>query len=362
MPSTLSIETVRRRFPEARMLDGRNGIEFVVTCPFKHKKGGIYKMNINSETGVYHCHDCENAGDAIEKWFDPASEMVAKYRFKRDSEDERARMLHMIRGRSGGGMKNQIDAPGIIVPMSELPDEHVSWQYLKDRGLDTEEIRNYSREVALSYCVKSNIKTAGSGTNSGRIIFPVYMRGVLVGWQARQIEEKICNPDGSPLYKRVWQGDERGWVDYEWIPDEEKFKDQVLGIPKYNSARGFSRTQCLYNFDIAVRNRDLVVIVEGPVDQVSVGPRAVATFGGASDSQMKMIVNNWYFVVILRDPNIDPQGGKFQNTLRQLSDIPTVHLSLPDGKDPGATKRSVIWQCIAEQLRKENYSIPTGIL
>jgi hypothetical protein len=341
----ITLTRVRRRFPEAQEAPGHNGTEYYVHCPKRHRKGPYnFKLSINAETGAFCCHDCGWSGSAFQEWFDGVDEWFGNLSV------EPVQPLPSSVGRHARVMDEWMDgvpSPGRIQPLAELAADHPAWNYLRDeRGFDEGEIRAFGPERALYYCQSGGF-TRGGGTNGGRIIFPIYMHGHLKGWQARQIERKFDGPDGAPSHKEVWNGE--SWTRYDWNRRSGKFQDQIKGIPKYNTSAGMQRSQCLYGFDSALAFRS-VVVVEGPLDALAVGPEAAATLGGASLGQAKLIAACWESAVILRDPNVNADDKSFRRFLDALRAIPVAHLQLPDGKDPGSTPREVIWTCIAETL------------
>jgi hypothetical protein len=90
-----------------------------------------------------------------------------------------------------------------------------------------------------------------------RLVFPVFYRGELVGWQKR------CTPESYPQH------------------------------PKYRSSFAFPKSAVLYNYDLACHYSQ-VVVVESPMSvakAVSCGlPNVLATFGAkVSDAQIRLL-------------------------------------------------------------------------
>lgn len=360
----LTFSTVRRRFPEARVLSGKNGTEFAVHCPSFHRKGGRFKLNINAETGAYYCQDCGDKGNAVKEWFDEVEDQFAHLRIRRDAEEAsileaRSRPREGVFARQGGEVwENNVPSPGRLVPFNDLADIHPAVAYLAGRGHDIAEIRDLEPGMALHYCTKG-IPIAG-GNTSGRIIFPIYMDGVLKGWQARRVER--ITGEGGDAVKHVWN--DEGWQEVPWSKRRNAWADK--DIPKYLTCPGMARGDVLYGYDQAKKGRTsdnkLVVIAEGPLDQLMVGYPCVGTLGGFSAHQIRLIVSYFETAVILRDPNINPSNEKawktFQRVLDDLSPIKSCHLALSSGSDPGGTPRKEIWADIVREMNLRSYEIP----
>src|SRR5205814_3802902 len=73
----------------------------------------------------------------------------------------------------------RVTFPGQVVPLNELPPDHHARRYLltRPRPFDPDEL---ATQYYVGYCVRSEVHPA-----EGRIIIPVMMNGVMVGWQGR---------------------------------------------------------------------------------------------------------------------------------------------------------------------------------
>ncbi len=173
-----------------------------------------------------------------------------------------------------------------------------------------------SRALGLAYCPEARPEFAKA---TGRIIIPVYMRGRLVGWQARFV--------GQPPHS---------------------------DIPKYITMTGMKKSEALYNFDRA-KQSSVVVVVEGASDVWTVGPRAVALFGKvASTHQVQVLTSVWRgkAVVVLLDADAEEQSQKLYAQL-QGSAQPLVRVQLPAGRDPGSFRYPEIWQLIHQAVGEQ---------
>ena len=130
-----------------------------------------------------------------------------------------------------------VEPPGTMVPLSQLPAEHPACRYVLERGYDPSDL---SARYRVHYCTQA---TAQCPQVTGRLVIPIYMRGKLVGWQARYL--------GKPPARH---------------------------IAKYHSMPHMNKGEILYNFD-AARQCSYVVVVEGVFDVWRYGPEAVALLG-----------------------------------------------------------------------------------
>lgn len=356
----LTFSRIKRRFPEARLLSGKNGDEYAVNCTQFHRKGGHYKLNINAESGAFYCQDCGFAGNAIKEWFDEIDDAFEHLAIRREAElntilaANNAPREGVFARQGGPTWEDNVPSPGRLVKFSSLDDDHPAVEYLSARGFDVEEISQFDSGMALHYC--TNGIPFKSGTTTGRLVFPIYMNGILKGWQARKIEK--IEEGNQEDRKFVWTGKE--WAEVKWSTRRDCWSDK--DIPKYLTCPGMARRDVLYGYDEAKKpnpsDNQLIVVAEGPLDKIMVGYPCVGTLGGLSSHQLRLIQTYWQIAVILRDPNIDPESRQFREILGSLSAIQTAHLSLSSGKDPGATPRHQIWAEIVQEMHRKNYEIP----
>jgi hypothetical protein len=144
-----------------------------------------------------------------------------------------------------------------------------------------------------------------------RIIVPTFMEGRLVFWQARA----------------------------SW--DVEKDEKKVL------NPTGVSARHVLFNFDIA-KNYEQIVIVEGFIDAVKVGPNAVATNGKKLHTQQLLWLEKTQAkeIVLLWDNDAWTDGRTVKGQKKPSSIESAVSLlqtsfkvrvaKLPEGRDPGS--------------------------
>ena len=178
--------------------------------------------------------------------------------------------------------------------------------YLETRGFDFNELENGWGVGSAQIPVYSKRS----------IVFPIYQNSELVGWQAR------C-PSDDP-------------ADY--------------GKTKYYWPSGTKKSWWLYNMDRARLERS-VVVVEGVLDAIRVGPNAVAIWGkDASARQLAMLSEFWrngslFWLPDMEDPSSVECAVKrvAEFNARGAFKDGAVMVELPAG-DPGACSRELIWK------------------
>lgn len=331
-------DLILKEFPEARESDSSGHLEYYVHCRRAHKKGGIYKMSINSETGVYYCHDCGATGNVENDYLDVTSQFQS-FAIARDDVAHAKRERRNLKEWQDG-----IPTPGDLMKLSDLDDEHPAIIYMmKKRDINKDMMASHG----LMYCSSGQFKFSGGlGTTSGRIIFPIYMSGVLIGWQARQVE--TTTPKGR---RAVWHGEKEGWI-YP-IKSEDGFSWSDNAVPKYYTCPGMKRYAALFGFDKALaQGKDFVVVVEGPIDCIKVGQKCVATLGSKiTNQQIRLIRSNWNQIVWILDQDIDVESKWFKGVEADMSNEAgnnLYHMKMKTAKDPGELSKEEIWKEIHE--------------
>lgn len=155
------------------------------------------------------------------------------------------------------------------IPLNELPEGHPALEFfLKDHLPYFDYYSSAYGICFVPYDAGIDIHFADTGTKiftGETIVFPVHMRGVLVGWQCRFVPG-------------TWHGDKMSWMRYFHI---------------------FQKGRALFNYDKAKQFKR-VVVVEGIKKALKLQD-AVATLGkGISDEQMQLI-QEWKEIVLLLD-------------------------------------------------------------
>lgn len=216
----------------------------------------------------------------------------------------------------------QSEPPGALTYLEHLEPDHPARQYLLSRGFDLGELSRtwnvlYCEEAGPAYPVANN-----------RLIIPVIMNDLWVGWQARAV----------PGLGSSWGDD----------------------APKYFTMPGLRKSRLVYNHDLA-RKQPFVVICEGPTDVWRVGPAGVALLGKqASPEQLRLIAAGWSGkpVVALLDADAAAESDLLVAQLRRVSSGGVVQIRLPQGQDPGDMNRQELWALIREQAARQQVDLP----
>ena len=203
----------------------------------------------------------------------------------------------------------KLDLPNEFKPFSGLPSSKPYTNYLLGRGLSELQIRRASAEYGIRY--------ASQGDYRGRVVFPVWFDGQLVGWTGRT----ICSNEDL-RYKTLSNNPEKG------PPTAPR------PISDY-----------LLFFDIIKRSKaKYLVIGEGPFDALKVnilgtklGVVSTCLFtNSASQAQLGLLhelVPQFERSFVLLDTAAIAQAGRLVSQLAALNVQGRV---LPNGyKDPG---------------------------
>ncbi len=216
----------------------------------------------------------------------------------------------------------QADWPGKVVRVDRLNVDHEAVCYLRRRRFDPSVLGNFYN---VHYCLESNRWIV-----RGRLIIPIYLNKMLVGWQAR-----ACY-------------DLQSWKGY-------------AGGPKYYTMPNTPKGLTLYNWANARRFQTLVV-VEGAFDVFACGPMACATLGdGLSGHQLRLLIQAskaGQSVILMWDPEAldHPKSDAVIKTLR--AEIPQFAVvRLPEGRDPGNTDRSTQRSIIVHQAAEQGVEV-----
>jgi hypothetical protein len=218
----------------------------------------------------------------------------------------------------------QIEIPGSVVPVNELPTTHQCVQYLRDiRHFDLNELVS---QWKVGYAVDMPERARGA-LSIHRIIVPVIVDGVVVGWQARY-----------PADLSDWR--------------------QVRKYLTY-----FPKSQTLYGIDNA-KDAEWITVVEGVTDVWRYGTGSVARLGKRlSPQQLKVLIKcaAGRPIVFIPDMN-DPEAEV--NTHADIRDLaaqcyagPVAVCALPQGTDPGGLERDYLRELAKQSLQ---FAIPVS--
>jgi len=169
-------------------------------------------------------------------------------------------------------MAKVIPCYGQPTPVNKLPNDHPCVKFLaKDHLFDLDYYANKLGWVYVPTGQGELFNASPLITSEERLVFPVYFKHQLVGWQMRSIP-------GTPF------GDRAGCVKYYHL---------------------FNKGQYLYNYDEA-KKYPMVVVTEG-VKKALKFPSGVATWGkGISDQQLQLL-QEWKNIVFFLDGEDETQ-------------------------------------------------------
>jgi len=329
---------IRARFgSKYRRSRGRNGVEFKVCCPFCVRNGKSidksYKMYINPthRGGVYNCYRCSASGTV--------GELLGKI-----SGDE------VVIQKKEAPLPTNVSPPGHMVDLQQLEVDHPAIAYLtrrRSRPFDPAYMAHY---FGVKYCAVG--QRFGNGVDflfdtTNTLIFPVYMFGALVGWQARMLDEPETLTDEFLEMKGFPRNESGGWV----LP------------PKYYTSPGFPKGRVICNFDLA-RQHEIGVVSEGTFDVAAIGTPGMATLGkGITEYQARLLKTYFNKIVVALDPDASKESRAIVANLRMSIDV--YELELND-QDPGDMLTDDIWKTISaglerQRLVKQTYNLPTSV-
>jgi len=213
--------------------------------------------------------------------------------------------------------------PGHCVPINTLPSEHPAIQYLMNGRLNPngQPVRldpNYLFERwRVYFCLKHE-----NPLLTNRLILPVFRANVMVGWQARAIDN--------------------------WSQ------------PKYYTMPGLHKSRWLVNGDRA-RQLGIGVITEGFFDAFAVGECAVAALGKTLSPTQQRLLMSWFgngIVCFLLDPDAKTEMLKYIELFRGCFRGGCFAAFLPDKWDAGACRQEDIWGFIRAEGQRQGIKVP----
>jgi len=268
--------------------------EVRINCPFcsDHK----LHLYINEAKGVFHCFRCETSGP-VERLFlfleGGEEEWPSRPSMPYRIDDEHLDLIELPEGYSSEFCRSE--------------EGRQALQYLQNRGIDEDTIRRY----AIGFCA--------TGKYRGRIIVPIFHRGVLVSFVARAYHDgltpKVLNPS----------------------------QDEAPAPSNF-----------LFNLDQAVFFPS-VVIVEGVFDALTTGVIdgrycAVATFGKhLTENQIQLLLLSGFEEAVFAWDTRDAIPQTLSYARKLLPFFKTVKVAfLPGNEDPNSLGRERMIRCVRE--------------
>lgn len=243
-----------RRFGHVR----KAGDEYIVCCPFCDQRGRSrddnYKLYINVKKNLAHCFRCDYASRATDL-------LPTLTSFGFDSRPAEA---------SSTSATEPLEGLPTCYHVEDLPADNVAREYVESRGFRPSEFPG-----TFLFCPNYLKNNYSFGP---RLILPVWQAGNYCGFQARAL------------------GDHR---------------------IKYLNASGMDKSKLLYNYDVAIKQTNELIITEGIFDCLKAGPTAVAAFGKAiSEHQLRLIsLHPFKRIIILLDEDAYEDAKKLAKQL-----------------------------------------------
>ncbi len=243
------------------------------------------------------------------------------FAFKNVGQRDQISQVVILPGEVEDTTLREVPLPGVVVTLDRMPPTNQVCTYLRSRGLDPVDL---GQLFDVSYCVDAD---GNFPMAQGRIVIPIKMRDMLVGWQCR-------------------------------YPKDIDFK--AANIPKYYNRPLMARRLMLYNFDNA-KKFPYVVVCEGVTDVWNVGAQAVAAFGKhLSQTQVQLICETWSdgAVIILLDGDAWEDTVALEQVFKdKLYKGTIIPVRLPSDKDPGDLDCDFLWGCIAAEASKRGIDL-----
>lgn len=316
------------------VLDG--GEEYAVCCPmcgdrrFRFSVNHTYGTMVEGQmlTHLAHCwnEQCERRGlreDLFRRWEDYTAYGISSRTAASVAAEKQLQPLTV--SNVVDECSSRFMRLGRVELLASLPASHPAREYVDRRGFDS---TTYGKAYSLGVSFDQTYQARWA---LNRLIVPIWMLGKQVGWQARVIE------GFTPL-----------------TPDENRGKSWPYKEPKYWTSPGMRKSFLLYNYDVAQRYRNLVVILEGVTDVWRVGGCAAGLFGKSMSSyQTQLIAETWGFgawIILFGDADAkDAWEANAAALRRHVQDPSKVVVVFPSsGKDAGGMTQEAVWKEISD--------------
>lgn len=299
-----------KKYIEGSGLDFRqNSVSYIFTCPRCNKKGKLFLRKRDGRFVCWVCKETDNFQGRPEYALAELQMLpVATIRSKLYGEKEHVGGVRLdLALKDFFGEDDTLDADAVDATSTiRWPWDYYAMddqrsrrgrEYLEGRGIPLE----LSLEYGLRYCPERR-----------RIAFPVMVEGRLVGYQERTVVKETKT----------------------WNEELGKYSE----MSKVLSSKGIPRDR-LVMFADRMKNRDHVVLCEGPIDALkahSCGGNVAAMGKAVSRGQVAFLRNQGVKKVYLA---LDPDAAdETRRLVREFGDETEVYLMHPDPgyKDLGA--------------------------
>lgn len=250
-----------------------------VNCPFCPEKVGVndraHALAANERTGWFRCWRCNTKGFYIEG----------------------LSRVEMVEAEKAPRTLTPIDLPPSFRPLADAVGGSAFTL------LELGDAINYllGRGVPFEACVSLGAGFCTDGPCRGRVVIPVDVLGVRVGWVARDIYGR------SRL--------------------------------RYIYPTGMPRGEFLFNEDaLGVETDEPALLVEGIMDALPYYPHACAFLGKPSDQHVQLLTAAQRPLAVALDGDATIEGWSLAMQLR-LDGLSAGHVALPAGRDPNTVDR-----------------------
>lgn len=299
----------------------KGGEQYGVQCPFCGREDKLYISHmygtmakppqggamVPCAKNVFHCYYCEFNKKDKKKYekFVTLLDTGAKGDIVIDPELQR---------KAEEAMRNRRPEDHFpqCVPL-HAPEAIHARTYLESRNFNSEDLVN---NWGVLYSADPNY------FNAPYVVFPIFVDGKLVTWQARYV------------------GDDH----------------DLRGCPKYYFDRSYKKTHVLYNRDRA-RHNTLGVLVEGIPSVVRIGPQhGIASFGKFPSARQLKILRGMYrygtLVVIFDEDAREETRDQVKYWRSQQYFRNLINIELPDDNDPADYTTDAIWKVINRRVKE----------
>ena len=284
-----------------------NGDELIHSCPLPfgmHKNGDSSpSASLNKETLLFNCFTC-GGGSVI--WLVQNCLNISREDAIANLKNEVAELkvvsvedfIERLEGVFVSKHQDYTDIP--IYSDTILIRWESSCDYLTSRGVSEAVQRQMRTGVDSGRLEIQKTPEGERNVPVDRVVLPHFMRGKLIGWVARKLED-------------------------------------VPGVPKYRNSKGFPRGSWLYNLDNAMMY-DEIYVVESPMSVLVLKSRGidniVATFGAKVDKQQINLLRNFSKVNIFMDGDA-PGRMATEHLIEELQNYTKLGIiATPDDEDP----------------------------
>jgi hypothetical protein len=258
--------------------------------------------------------------------------------------------------------------PGKLVPLTELPADHVALRYLASRGYN---IAPLVKQFGCAWCTDEEPRTKENGlhyrqweggfnnTPQGRIIFQALVNHVPVGWQGRLLDTW---QDNQYFIYHPYTG--------EWVAVGSKENGELVYYPAYSSQRrplskyanalGMLSGSVLFgqdnyvdsNSNIEHRHR-VLVLTEGPLDAARFPLNGLAyTRAHISPAQARIAASLAHTVVLASDNDDAAAQARTRNMeILYQNANQVIHISPEPFKDFGEAGQAFSTQTLLRALQ-----------